>query len=127
MDVHDRQNRGQGNRPGVRLTDLEMSEMKARVRICIVLFCFALLPISPSIAMADEIVAEGRGASVTMGCSMEKGPEDQTAEAAADVSEVGSGSGLGTGKLAFIVAAAVAGTVVVSAYRDDDKGPPFTA
>lgn len=106
---------------------LEMSEMKARVRMCIVLFCFALLPISPSIAMADEIVAEGWGASVTMGCSMEKGPDDQTAEAAADVSEVGSGSGLGTGKLAFIVAAAVAGTAIVSAYRDNDEGPPFTA
>ena len=70
---------------------LEMSEMNARVGMCLILFCFALLPISPVIAMADEIVAEGWGASVTVGSSMEKGPEDQTAEAAADVSEVGSG------------------------------------
>ncbi len=105
----------------------EMSEKKARVGMCIVLFRFALLSISPSMAMADEIVAEGWGASVTVGSSMEKGPEAQTAKTAADVFEVGSGSGLRTGKLAFIVAAAVAGAIVVSAYRDDDEGPLFTA
>lgn len=126
MDVHDRENRSQGNRPGVRFTGFEMSEMKARVGMCIILFRFALLSISPSIAMADEIVAEGWGASVTVGSYMEKGSEAQTAETAADVFEVGSSSGSRTGKLAFIVAAAVAGAVVVSAYRDNE-GPPFTA
>ena len=104
----------------------EMSEMKARVGMCIILFRFALVSISPSIAMANEIVVEGRGASVTVGSYMEKYSEAQTAETAADVFEVGSSSGSRTGKLAFIVAAAVAGAVVVSACRDNED-PPFTA
>jgi hypothetical protein len=94
--------------------------LKTRVAVCMLLFSFVLLPISPSISMGQQSGSEA-------GAEDEKVEADDSAAGAAKATAKKAGiGGLTTKQTVAIIAGVVAVAAGVAAAADDDDAQPTT-
>ena len=96
--------------------------LKTKVGTIILMLSFILLPISPSISMAEEETAD---AETQLAALSAEGPDDEAAGAGTGAADDAAGEGITKKKaLMALLAAAVAGGLI--AVLDDDDDTPST-